>query len=74
MLVVHWKMYIFDIETMKLLIVQWFCIYFVHSDTPSGAAGWAWLGCLSWLGPSERKWWNSQGNIHILKFGNLESV
>ena len=35
---------------MNLFIYQWFCLYFVHSDTPSGAAGWACLGCLNWLG------------------------
>ena len=43
-------MCIFDILTLKLLICHWFCVYFVHSDKPSGTAGWDCLGCLGWLG------------------------
>ncbi len=40
---------------MKSLFFHWFCMYFVHSDRQSGAAGWAYLGCLGWLAG----WWLS---------------
>ena len=62
-------MCIFDIQTMKRLICHWFCVYFVHSDRQSGAAGCAYLGCLGWLngwwrfGPAEiQKVLNFRGN------------
>ena len=36
-----------DNENIDLSLVS---VYFVHSKTPSGTAGWAWLGCLGGLG------------------------
>ena len=47
-------MCIFDIQTMKILIFHQFSVYFMHSKTPSGTAGWAWLGCLGGLGGRSR--------------------
>ena len=44
------NMSIFDIQTIKILIFHWFSVYYVHSETASETAGWAWLGCLGGLG------------------------
>ena len=44
------NMYFLNFDYRSVDLFNWVCMYFVHFNTPSGAAGWAWLGCLGWRG------------------------